>query len=118
MTKDRVLPPAAVIVHCIAWALECSQRWHDMELINERMRFCHTCNKAVHLVRTSEDLRRLSSEAKCVAIVEETSALSEPEADPRNSSHTLSVDTSDVATRSSRDSLSVEDIQRSLEVPC
>jgi len=58
-------------VHCGHWQRLCEKRWEQLEVVGENLRFCHTCQHAVHRVNSLAELAQLAGMGKCVALFEE-----------------------------------------------
>ena len=57
-------------VQCVKWKRRCEVQWEELEQINERLRFCHSCNQAVHRVSSQHELERMATLGRCVALIE------------------------------------------------
>lgn len=54
-------------VHCGQWHRLCDKRWEQLEDVGDNLRFCHTCQHAVHRVTSLAELAQLAGMGKCVA---------------------------------------------------
>ena len=57
------------ILHC-PLAKRCRARWQKLEPVqgDTSIRYCATCERAVHLCQTDEDLSKHSALGRCVAL--------------------------------------------------
>ena len=60
-------------VHCARRQELCECQWEHLEILGDDLRFCHTCQLAVHGVVLQSELERLMARGKCVAFVGEVS---------------------------------------------